>query len=435
MEPSVMDMNEQDNILKFTLSNSNVSFANALRRTILSDIPTIVIRTFPYEKNDANFEINTTRFNNEILKQRLSCIPIYIKDLAINLEDYLLEIDVKNTYDQMIYVTTADFKIKNLKTDKYLSDSNLSEIFPPNPISNQFIDFCRLKPAYSEDHQGEHIKLTAKFTIGTAKENGSFNVVSTCAYGNTPDLYAIDQAKQTKLEELQTKYTSDEDIKYHLTDWLNLDAKRIYVPDRFDFKIKTLGVFTNTEIVVKAVKIIIEKLFKLKEIYSTSNNLINPSENTIENSFDITLNNEDFTIGKVIEYSLYQLYYIGNKTLTFCGFSKPHPHLDKSIIRIAFSTEVDKTTIVSYLTNSIDFAIVYFNKLLPHFGELSQDEAFAIKASIPPATLPPPSIEPSVQPSIEPSIEPSVQPPSKSSKKPMTISKPKTKTSTSKVDK
>ena len=45
MEPSVMDMNEQDNILKFTLSNTNVSFANALRRTIISDIPTVVIHT------------------------------------------------------------------------------------------------------------------------------------------------------------------------------------------------------------------------------------------------------------------------------------------------------------------------------------------------------------------------------------------------------
>ena len=330
----------------------------------------------------------------------------------------------------MMYITTADFKIKNLKTDKYLSDSNLSEIFPPNPISNQFIDFCRLKPAYSEDYQGEHIKLTAKFTISTAKENGSFNVVSTCAYTNTPDIYAIDQAKQTKLEELQTKYTSDEDIKYHLTDWLNLDAKRIYIPDSFDFKIKTLGVFTNTEIVIKAVKIIIEKLFKIKEIYSVSNNLINPSANTIEYCFDITLNNEDFTIGKVIEYSLYQLYYIGNKTLTFCGFSKPHPHLDESIIRIAFTTDVDKTTIVSYLTNSIDFAIVYFNKLLPHFGVLSQDEAIAIQTSIPSATL-----LPSVQPSVQPSVDPTSKLSSQSSKKPMTISKPKTKTSTSKVDK
>lgn len=424
MEPSVMDMNEQDNILKFTLSNTNVSFANALRRTILSDIPTIVIRTFPYEKNDANFEINTTRFNNEILKQRLSCIPIFIKDLGINLEDYVLEIDVKNTYDQLIYVTTADFKIKNLKTDKYLSESNLSEIFPPNPISKQYIDFCKLKPAFSEDSQGEHIKLTAKITIGTAKENGSFNVVSTCSYGNTPDQYAIDQAKQTKIEELQAKYSSDEDVKYHLTDWFNLDAKRIFIQDSFDFKVKSLGVFSNTEIVVKAIKIILEKLFKIKEIYSTSNNLINPTENTIENCFDITLNNEDFTIGKIIEFSLYQLYYIGDKTLTFCGFNKPHPHLNTSIIRVAFTTEVDKTTIVTYINNSIDFAITYFKKLLPHFGELHPDEAVAIKTSIPSSSKLP--AEPIDKPAIS---APKSQTKSSSSKKTMSI-KPKPKTAT-----
>ena len=59
MEPSVMNIYEKNNILYFTLSNTNVSYANALRRTILSNIPTVVIRTFPYEKNDANFSTNT----------------------------------------------------------------------------------------------------------------------------------------------------------------------------------------------------------------------------------------------------------------------------------------------------------------------------------------------------------------------------------------
>ena len=67
-------------ILKFTLSDINVSLANAIRRTILSDIPTVIFKTFPYEKNQATIYINTSRLNNEILKQRLGCIPIHIKD-------------------------------------------------------------------------------------------------------------------------------------------------------------------------------------------------------------------------------------------------------------------------------------------------------------------------------------------------------------------
>ena len=45
MEPKVADFVTDDNYLKFTLSGVNVSIANALRRIILSEIPTIVFRT------------------------------------------------------------------------------------------------------------------------------------------------------------------------------------------------------------------------------------------------------------------------------------------------------------------------------------------------------------------------------------------------------
>lgn len=383
MEPSVMDINELNNTLYFTITNINVSYANAIRRVILSDIPTVVIRTFPYEKNDANFEINTSALNNEILKQRLSCIPIHISDLTTQLQDYLLEVDVKNTSDQLIYVTTGDFKLKNLKTDKYLTDETVSKIFPPNKISQQFIDFCRLKPQYSDVLKGEHIKFTAKLSIGTASENGSFNVVSNCTYSNTPNNFEIDRQKELKLAEFKSKYTNDEDIKYNLNDWLKLDAKRIYIPDSFDFKIKSIGVFTNMEIVIKSIKIIIERLSYLKNLFNNPNDLINPSKITIENSFDITLNNEDFTIGKILEYSLYNLYYTGNQSLTFCGFNKPHPHINNSFIRIAFKETVENTTVVSYLTNALNDSINYFKKLLPHFGEINPDEEVSIKKSIP----------------------------------------------------
>ena len=55
MEPSVLDMITLDNILTFTISNINMSYANAIRRVILADIPTVVFRTFPHDKNNAVF--------------------------------------------------------------------------------------------------------------------------------------------------------------------------------------------------------------------------------------------------------------------------------------------------------------------------------------------------------------------------------------------
>ena len=47
--PVVKDQNEINDELTFTLHNTNVSVANALRRTMLSDIETVVCN--PYEKN------------------------------------------------------------------------------------------------------------------------------------------------------------------------------------------------------------------------------------------------------------------------------------------------------------------------------------------------------------------------------------------------
>ena len=62
---------EENGILTVIIDGINVSYINAIRRTILSDIPTLVFNCFPHDKNDADIHINTSRLNNEILKQRL----------------------------------------------------------------------------------------------------------------------------------------------------------------------------------------------------------------------------------------------------------------------------------------------------------------------------------------------------------------------------
>ena len=60
MNPHIELISNKDDVLTFTLSNVNVSLANAIRRTILSDIPILVFRTSPYEENKANIITNTT---------------------------------------------------------------------------------------------------------------------------------------------------------------------------------------------------------------------------------------------------------------------------------------------------------------------------------------------------------------------------------------
>ena len=48
--PKVTDITEVNNNLEFKIENTNVSIVNAIRRTIISDIPILVFKTTPYEK-------------------------------------------------------------------------------------------------------------------------------------------------------------------------------------------------------------------------------------------------------------------------------------------------------------------------------------------------------------------------------------------------
>ena len=82
------------------------------------------------------------------MKQRLSSIPVHIKDLDA-VDDLVVEINEVNDSDSIVYVTTKDFKIKNLTTETYLDDEAVAEIFPADPLTRGHILFARLRPKIS----------------------------------------------------------------------------------------------------------------------------------------------------------------------------------------------------------------------------------------------------------------------------------------------
>ena len=377
MDPKISDLSQDDNYLQFKLSGVNVSIANALRRIILSEIPTVVFRTSPHEQNLVNIEINTSRMNNELIKQRLSCIPIHIVDTDFPLKDYIVEMDVINNTDSIIYATTNDLTITNIKNDKTLTKSDVNKIFPPEPITNDYIEIVRLRPKISDVVNGEHIKFTAELDIGIAKEDSAYNVVSTCSYGASPDKLKINQEWTNIMKELKANGKNKEDIESYKKDWLLLDAKRITEENSFNFKIESVGPFSDMSIVYKASYVMINKLKKFSDNLQSDENMITESNSTIQHCFDIILIDEDHTLGKVLEYILYEKYYISDKSqinddennnmLTYCGFSKPHPHINKSILRIAFVTPKEKQDIITLLVNVSETATNIFNKIADEF--------------------------------------------------------------------
>ena len=419
MNPSIENVEQSQNVMKFRLSGVNVSLANALRRTILSDIPTVVFKTTPYEENKAIIISNTSRLNNEVIKQRLSCIPIHIDDLDIPIQNLIMEVNETNDTDSIMYVTTEHFKIKDKTTQQYLTEKDARAIFPPNPYTNYFIDFVRLRPKISEELPGEKLNMTCEFSIGTCKEDGMFNVVSTCAYGFTQDLGLIETELEKKLQKCRDAGMKKEEIEFEKKNWMMLDAFRLTLPNSFEFIIETVGVFTCKQLLVTACHVLIERLNELNGIIEANELSIELSQNTMSNCYDITLENEDYTIGKMLEYMLHTLFYEnaehnlkkkevmknvadinervqkhnenpdnsgklfqpmtpstpplsenflgGVNVLTYCGFKKFHPHDSHSIIRLAYKDPSNPSIIKGHMQICIAESIKVYNSIMSSF--------------------------------------------------------------------
>lgn len=371
MNPTISELTEEKSTLKFRLSGVNTSIANALRRIMISEIPCVVFRTAPYAENKVDIEINTSRMNNELIKQRISCIPIHISDTNFPIGNYIVELDKKNNSDVITFATSEDFEIRDIQTGALLPKTTVSKIFPPDQLTGDYIDITRLRPKIITNSDGEHLKLTAKFDIGSAKEDGSFGIVSTCAYAATPDRLRIDDEIKSMTANLKTKGLSQDEIEYQVKDWKLLKGQTFTIVDSFDFLIKTIGQFKNIDIVFRASHVMIAKLTKFKSTIASTPELIKPSETTIPNSFDITLEGEDYTLGKAIEYVLYSQHYDPYGKLThamnFCGFRKPHPHIDISIIRVGFVSPTDTATLVGILSDAATALTVVFNKIADDF--------------------------------------------------------------------
>lgn len=372
--PRIVSKTDENGQLNFTIDRINVSLANGLRRIILSDIPTLVFRVYPHSECRSIITVNTSRIHNQILNQRLSCIPIHITDQDFPYLDYQLEVAVTADSSEIRYITTKDFKMKNKTTGKYLTDVKVREIFKQNEITGDYIEFARLLPKMSEYGEPEQLALTCDLDIGSAKEDGAFNVVCTCAYSMTMDPSKVDEAWRIKEAELVKEGIAaigSEEMKAQRKNWSLLDAQRYTKDDSFDFVVETVGVYTNADIVSKAAQIMINKCTKfIRDIESGENHII-PTVSTIQNGYDIELKGEDYTLGKVLEFFLHDKHYAEDQTVTYCAFRKIHPHNPDSMIRVGFAETVgvDEGIVAQYITTCARDAIVVFEHIRDQFRE------------------------------------------------------------------
>lgn len=393
--------------LTFTLKGVLPSFANAIRRTILSDIPVVGFVTTPNEENRATIVKNTSRFNNEYLKQRLSCIPIHSNELKDAKDgrisntqlvgEYAVELHVKNKTDSMLWVTTNDFRLIDKHSGQAVehggkdtgqavenSKQIMEKLFPPFVSVNDtkhYIDIMSLRPFISDSLPGEEIHLTCEFSVCSAKKNSCYNVARLITYSNTVDLNMQTKKIAAIKEAARLENKSKEDIEFQVRNFELLEGKRLFIPNSFEFIVEGLGIYKNEVLVQHACSVLADSLNALLDAMVQSDDAVitifRNTENTIPNCWDIVLKNEDYTLGTMLQDKLYQNFYPhthngrdkieainekGNLTsmLNFCGFKKEHPHDTSSVIRVGFVKEEH---------SKLEFIQFMFSQIIPQIRD------------------------------------------------------------------
>jgi DNA-directed RNA polymerase subunit L len=383
---------EDEDGLHIVVEGVDVSIVNGIRRTILSDIPVLTIRTETAEINQCKITKNTSRFHNEIVKQRLSCIPIYMKPAQFSTftENYRLVLDVKNDSNiEILWVTTDDFRIQEKSTNQFLNKEEVLKMFPHDILTQQPIDFLRLRPAMGIT-EGEHIQLSAEFSVSNAKENGMFNVVNKCSFHNVIDAESRENAWAIQLQTMKNENMTDEEIEFERKNFHCLDGFRYYKKNEngeaneFEFIVQTISAYSNYEVMYHSCNILEKKFKGFVQNVQSAIVPIHPSHesrelgytsvtvSTIENCYDVILENEDYTFGYILEHYLYNMFYLQNEeenSITFVGFKKYHPHDNYSVIRMAFEKDTTAQILLKqYLVKACIEASTIFESLKQKFN-------------------------------------------------------------------
>jgi DNA-directed RNA polymerase subunit L len=356
MEPNINITDKKTKeTLYFDIENMKSSFANGLRRTMLSEVPTIGFMTEDYINSSLRVLANTGSLHNEFLLHRLSLIPIHIKDpMSYNPDHYEFELKVNNNSINPLNVTSHDFKITNKLTNTVMKTD---DFFPKNEITGDYILITRLK-ANTSGETGESIHIKGTAVKGTGSINALFSPVSCAIFTNTIDPKKLETAKKNYLENnnKEHKLTKDE-IKVLSHKFMITESERHFYtddndePNRFSFKLESIGVYQPHTILVMALDLLKKKLNAF--VFDLNRNIENESKNETNvkigkttarmDAYDITIKNENHTLGNLLQDYLLTW---GSDIVQYVGYMNPHPLENKIILRIKIKTDPSDTDIM-----------------------------------------------------------------------------------------
>lgn len=282
---------ENNDTISLEIHGLDICYANGIRRTLIGKIQT-------YAFTDIRVINNTSCLNNDMIKNRIELIPIKSES---DLDD-------------------VEFKLKEI------ADDEITDIFTNSIKSSDgkkyFIDdilINTLKPGQSFEF------------IAYAKKNmGTFN------------------AKHSPVGTASLEYITDPNLTKKLNKNDFNAITRSVKKDSYKLTIESVGHYPVEKLYPMAIEFIIQrcellsKSIKEKNIEKVQILKYNPMDFT----FDYIINDEDHTLGCLINY-----HNLNNKQCSYTGLEKPHPSEEKIKIRVSGN---DKITADQIMIDSIN---------------------------------------------------------------------------------
>jgi len=293
--------------IDFELNKVPIPFVNGLRRILLAEIPTVVIR-------DVVIRTNTTQLNNEMLKHRVEMLPVNVHPSEVGvIRDTKLQVHFDPSPEADRLVTSDDFVVSgSTRKDVLLKDRDLG-----TPLL-----FLKLNVAGKHPEDGLHVDAT----LGVDDTGSSQVCVATFKNHIDPERAKLD--RDTYL--MPEKGNQDPRIFDNHLIQRSFEQDERGRPTRFDFTIESIGVVPARDLLKTALDVYSRKVTEfLKE----------PIAKTDDGMHVIESLAEGHTLG-----CLAQALILESGLVDFVSYDPGHPLVPKLTLR--FRTKVKAETVL-----------------------------------------------------------------------------------------
>ncbi len=378
-----------DRTYSFTLSPIHVTYANTLRRLMLTGVETVAFRsdmTSTGSTTDVVVKRNDTPMTNEMLADRIGLVPINVTEpLKWNADKYRFTLKVAGNKDNTTYVKASQFKVFEISplsggdnNDSVENDNNSSDnttstnnvnitslptetFFPPNPVTGDTCLIATLQPGSGSTQQ--FIEIDGKATKGTGREHARFCPVSQCSYEYSPDpnpqrIEELFQNWLTVAKKAGSVEKGSERYNELRREFNTMQIKRCFKineksePYSFDFTVETAGVLAVPYIVERACEVGENMCSRYVNIHQGTP----PPEITISSAdsqiigYDFLIRGHDHTLGNLLQTWLVEnlIEGGGQPKITYAGYSVPHPLRDEMVLRIGVEDGEEATARLAF---------------------------------------------------------------------------------------